>query len=89
LSNELHTQFEQQLQELQLARETISYYENTALKNATIISDNANKNYAEGEISYIEYLQGYQTVLEINSNYLLSIYNHNQAVINLQYLLNQ
>jgi cobalt-zinc-cadmium resistance protein CzcA len=82
-------QFEQQLQELQLARETISYYENTALKNATIISDNANKNYAEGEISYIEYLQGYQTVLEINSNYLLSIYNHNQAVINLQYLLNQ
>jgi cobalt-zinc-cadmium resistance protein CzcA len=89
LSNELHMQFEQQLQELQLARETISYYENTALKNATIISDNANKNYAEGEISYIEYLQGYQTVLEINSNYLLSIYNHNQAVINLQYLLNQ
>ena len=89
LSNELHMQFEQQLQELQLARETISYYEKTALKNAAIISDNANKNYAEGEISYIEYLQGYQTVLEINSNYLLSIYNHNQAVINLQYLLNQ
>jgi cobalt-zinc-cadmium resistance protein CzcA len=82
-------QFEQQLQELQLARETISYYEKTALKNAAIISDNANKNYAEGEISYIEYLQGNQTVLEINSNYLLSIYNHNQAVINLQYLLNQ
>ena len=89
LSNELHMQFEQQLQELQLARETILYYENTALKNAAIISNNANKNYAGGEISYIEYLQGNQTVLEINSNYLLSIYNHNQAVINLHYLLNQ
>jgi cobalt-zinc-cadmium resistance protein CzcA len=89
LSNELHLQFEQQLQELQLARETILYYENTGLKNAEIISDNATKNYTGGEITYIEFLQGNQTVLEIKSNYLMSIYNHNQAVINLQYLLNQ
>jgi len=74
---------------LKVAQEMIAYYEKSALTNADFIAGNAVKNYQNGEISYIEFLQANQTVLEIRSKYLMAILNFNQAVINLQYLLNQ
>jgi cobalt-zinc-cadmium resistance protein CzcA len=89
VSNELYKQFQQQIEELKVAQEMIAYYEKAALINADFIAGNAVKNYQNGEISYLEFLQANQTVLEIRSKYLMAILNHNQAVINLQYLLNQ
>ncbi len=89
LSKELHKQFEQQIEELKVAQDLISYYEKSALPNVDVMASNAAKNYQGGEISYVEFLQANQTVLEIRSNYLNAIFSHNQAVINLQYLLNQ
>jgi len=67
----------------------ISYYKTSALPNAQTISINAGKGYESGEISYVEYLQANQTVLDIEMNYLRAIADFNQACVGLQYLLNQ
>jgi cobalt-zinc-cadmium resistance protein CzcA len=37
----------------------------------------------------VEYLQGIQTALDIDMNYLKAIADFNQAFVSLQYLLNQ
>lgn len=86
---QLASQFQQQLQQLASYQSLIDYYETIALPNAKVISTNAAKGYKNGDVSYVEYLQGMQTALEIQTNYLQAINSLNQAAINLQYLLNQ
>lgn len=81
--------FLQEIQQLNAAQTQLAYYQNSALPNANIIIKNASKAYANGDISYIEYLQGIQTARDIQRNYLAAILRHNQSVINLQFLLNQ
>ncbi|MFM2268225.1 MAG: hypothetical protein RL757_1666, partial [Bacteroidota bacterium] len=81
--------FSQEIQQLNATKTQLDYYEKSALPNAAIISKNASKAYLNGDISYIEYLQGTQTAKEIQRNYLDVILKHNQSVINLQFLLNQ
>lgn len=89
LHTQLRSQFEQQLEQLMTFQSLVEHYEITALPAAKTITTNAGKSYLNGEISYIEFIQGIQTSLDIQSNYLNAISNYNQAVINLQYLLNQ
>lgn len=81
--------FAQEIQQLNATKTQLDYYEKSALPNAAIINKNASKSYLNGDISYIEYLQGIQTAKEIQRNYLDVILKHNQSVINLQFLLNQ
>lgn len=88
LQTQLASQFQQQLQQLASFESLIGYYETTALPNAKVISTNATRGYQNGDVSYVEYLQGLQTALEIQTNYLQAINNFNQAAINLQYLSN-
>jgi cobalt-zinc-cadmium resistance protein CzcA len=54
-----------------------------------VIAANATKAYQNGDVSYMEYLQGLETALGIQTDYLQTIHDYNQAAINLQYLLNQ
>lgn len=81
--------FSQEIQQLNATQTQLAYYQNSALPNANIIVKNASKAYLNGDISYIEYLQGLQTARDIQRNYLEVILKHNQSVINLQFLLNQ
>jgi len=89
LQAQLKSQYEQQLEQLQTYQSLMDYYHNTALPNADIIVNNSTKAYQNGDISYVEYVQGLETALDISTNYINAINNYNQTVINLQYLVNQ
>lgn len=89
LQAQLQGEFQQQLEQLNTFESLVNYYKTTALPNADIIVNNSTKAYMNGDISYVEYMQGLATALDIRTNYINAVNNHNQAVINLQFLLNQ
>ena len=86
--SQLNGAYAQEIQQLTASKSLLDYYQNSAIPNARIIAQNAAKAYFNGDISYIEYLQGIQTSREIQLNNLQAIYAYNQRVINLQFLLN-
>ncbi|MFN5444087.1 MAG: CusA/CzcA family heavy metal efflux RND transporter [Crocinitomicaceae bacterium] len=86
---QLQSKFQQEMEQLTTFQSLVEYYKNSALPSAKLISENASKSYKNGDISYIEFIQGIQTALDIQANYLNALSNYNQAVINLQFLLNQ
>lgn len=89
LKLEMQNQYQQQLEQLKTFESQLDYYKNTALENAMLISKNAGKAYQNGDISYFEYVQGLETSLAIRTNYINTVNNFNQTVINLQFLINQ
>lgn len=89
MQSQLINQHEQQLQQLHTFESLVTYYKQTALPNADLITKNAGKAYMNGDISYVEYVQGLETALGIRTNYINAVNNFNQTVINLQFLANQ
>lgn len=89
LKLELFNHYQQQIQQLNTFQSLVDYYKTTALANADLITKNAGKAYQNGDVSYVEYVQALETALTIRTNYINAIHNFNQAVINLQFLVNQ
>lgn len=89
----LHTQLtstvQQQLDIIQAQENVINYYQNSALKNASIIQDHANKQYNNGDISYVEYIQSMETAYTIKINYLEAVLQYNLSHNTLHYIINQ
>jgi cobalt-zinc-cadmium resistance protein CzcA len=80
---------EQFLNELLKQQSSLNYYEEKAIPQADIIIDNANKSFKNGAIDYIEFIQAMNQALEIKFDYIKTLNNYNQAIINLEYLINQ
>lgn len=85
----LRSSHQQYLNELLKQKSSLNYYEEKAVPQADIIIENANKSFTNGAIDYIEYIQAMNQALEIKFNYIKTLNNYNQAVINLEYLINQ
>jgi cobalt-zinc-cadmium resistance protein CzcA len=79
--------FAQALREVDKNIASITYYENSALKNADLILNQAGKAYKAGEIGYLEYLQALKNAIAIKTNYLSFLNQYNQSVIRLEFLL--
>jgi cobalt-zinc-cadmium resistance protein CzcA len=80
---------QQYINELLKQKSSLNYYEEKAIPQADIIIENANKSFKNGAIDYIEFVQAMNQALEIKFNYIKTLNNYNQAVINLEYLINQ
>jgi len=89
LQTQLQSQLQQQVKELEGYQSIMDYYTQTALPNAQTIVAKIAKGYQSGDIGYVEYLQGLQTALDIQKNYLQAVNNYNQASINTLYLTNK
>jgi cobalt-zinc-cadmium resistance protein CzcA len=89
LQQQLKSQYQQQIEQLNTYQSLLDYYKATALPNADIITKNATKAYLNGDIAYVEYVQGLETALNIRLNHINAINKFNETVINLQFLLNQ
>lgn len=89
LQTQLTTQYNQKIEQLRTFESLINYYTVTALPNANVIRNNSSKAYMNGDIAYVEYVQGLETALTIRINYINAINSYNQTVIDLQYLLNK
>ena len=76
------TQYEQDVKQY-------NYYKSNALPNAEEIVKSAQLGYRTGDISYVEYLYALQTATDIQLNYLQSIQQINQTVININSIINK
>ena len=83
----MQSQYSQYLQEYLQQKNNLEYYEKSALPNADFIIKQADKGFKNGEIGYVEYLQGIKSALTIKSNYLSSLNQYNQSIIQLEFLL--
>jgi cobalt-zinc-cadmium resistance protein CzcA len=66
-----------------------NYFKSTAIPNAEIIMHTAKVSFRSGDIGYIEYLQALQTATDVQLNYLQSINQINQSIINIHFLINK
>lgn len=65
------------------------HYNEKALPNADEIINTSRLGYRSGDISYVEYLYALQTAADIRLNYLESIHQLNQSIIDIYSLINQ
>ena len=89
VQTQLKNQYLQELQELLTLQSAVEFYETSVLPSAKNISKNASIAYEQGDISYVEYLQGIQTALESQISYVSVLNQYNQSVSAIQYLLNK
>ena len=84
---ELRGKYEQALQALLKYENSLQYYEEKALPQATLILESAQKAFEAGAIDYVEYFQNVQQALQIRLDYLSALEGYDKAVIDLEYLL--
>ena len=68
---------------------TVEYYESTALKNAEMIIQTANTQFANGEINYLDWVILTNNAITIRSQHLDALKNLNQSVIELNSLISK
>ena len=85
--NNLKTLFNQQLQGFQKFQDLLNYYESTGLKQSDEMLKISQIAYTKGEIGYVEYIQSITQAVSIKSEYLNSLNQYNQTIININYLI--
>ncbi|SMD31811.1 cobalt-zinc-cadmium resistance protein CzcA [Reichenbachiella faecimaris] len=88
-STVLKGQYDQQLQAVFKYRGSLNYYQEKAVPQAELIIQNAQKSFENGAIDYVEYFQSLNQGLQLKFNYLNTINEYNQAIIELEYLIGQ
>ncbi|MGI8635910.1 MAG: TolC family protein [Segetibacter sp.] len=69
------------LQQYYKHKSAVSYYEITALPQASLIIKNAEKGFRAGELTYVQYQQSLATALKIRTDYIESVYQYNQSTL--------
>ena len=69
-------------------QQRLQFYEQTGLPQAAVITRVATKAFKAGENGYAEYLLNLDRALRLRTDYLDALLQHNQTVIELDYLLN-
>ncbi|MGB1004306.1 MAG: CusA/CzcA family heavy metal efflux RND transporter, partial [Salibacteraceae bacterium] len=85
--NVLVGEYQQQLQEVIKYGNSLKFYQNTALNQADLIIESAQKSYVNGAIGYVEYFQGTTQGLGFKLDYLKTLNAYNKAVIKLEFLI--
>lgn len=85
----LQSEYNQQLQTIEKHKQTVNYYESTALKNALLITTTANQQLASGNINYLEWVQLMHQATTVKSDYVEAVKSLNDAIIELNYLINK
>ncbi|MBN8702628.1 MAG: CusA/CzcA family heavy metal efflux RND transporter [Bacteroidetes bacterium] len=81
------SEYNQAIEDFLKNKNTLYYYETSALSNANLIISQAGIGFANGDIGYIEYLQALKNALLIKGNYLQCLNQYNQSIITIEYLL--
>ncbi|REK51514.1 MAG: TolC family protein [Bacteroidetes bacterium] len=68
---------------------SLTYYENTGLKQADDLITSSNRMFSAGQSDYITYLRTLSDAYNIQIKYLETLRNFNQSIINLNYLIGQ
>ncbi len=68
---------------------TVDYYERTGLTNATLISETASKQFANGGINYLEWVMLTNQSITLKNEYLNAVNNLNESIIQLHYFISK
>ncbi len=82
----LEKQYQNALSKYQSNLEKLDYFEKTALPNAKIITETANKQFYNGDINYLDWVMLINQSINIKSNYIDTVINYNETIIELNYL---
>jgi len=82
----IQTEYEVTFNKYQTQRETVIYFEETALQNASTIAKTANQQFANGAINYLEWTMLINNAISIQSNYTDAVNDLNQTIIQLNFL---
>ncbi|MBI3717536.1 MAG: CusA/CzcA family heavy metal efflux RND transporter [Sphingobacteriales bacterium] len=85
----LNTAYLQAVQMAERSRESLIFYEKTGLKQANAIVQAATLAYRSGEIGFAELSQFLTQAIDIQRNYLDVLNEYNQAIIQVNYYINQ
>ncbi|MCW5908017.1 MAG: CusA/CzcA family heavy metal efflux RND transporter [Chitinophagales bacterium] len=80
----LNTAFDAAVANVKKYEQSLAYYESAVLNNANTIIETANKQFAAGEISYIEWTMLLNQSIGIKSEYTDLVYQYNQSVFELE-----
>jgi len=80
-------ELQQLIQEYNKHRSALDYYEKSALAQAELIIQNAEKAFKGGEIEYLQYLQSMSVSIKIKSDYMQELYMYNQAVLDIENII--
>jgi heavy metal efflux system protein len=69
--------------------QTVVYFETTALKNTELIVNTANRQFAGGSINYLDWVQLINQALSVKNDYIESVKNLNESIVQLNYFLNK
>ncbi|MFN7600997.1 MAG: CusA/CzcA family heavy metal efflux RND transporter [Bacteroidota bacterium] len=83
---QLNTEYARAQADFRQFRDNVTYFETVGLAEAAEILRNARESFRLGSITYYQYLQNLELSYTIRQNYLETLKNYNQAVINLIYL---
>ncbi|MDB4291838.1 CusA/CzcA family heavy metal efflux RND transporter [Maribacter sp.] len=87
VKNRAQTQFETLWETLQTEQINLESYKNNALPQAELLLKNSQRGFQEGEIGYIEYIQGLNRALTIQVKYLDFVNQYNQTLIKIEELI--
>jgi cobalt-zinc-cadmium resistance protein CzcA len=82
----LEKQFQNAFSIYQSNLEKLDYFEKTALPNANTITETANKQFYNGDINYLDWVMLINQSINIKNNYIDTVINHNETIIELNYL---
>ena len=77
---EMQNSYQAALQRYKKYDVTVYYFENTALKNADLITTTANKQFINGDINYLEWVLLITQAVSIQSDYIEVLKNRNESV---------
>lgn len=83
----MQTEFEILMRNYMVLNQNLELYETLSIQNALVIISTANSQFANGEISYLEWIILINNAIQIQSNYLDLINQWNQNIIQLEFLL--
>lgn len=82
----LSGQFQQAVQQYEKNRNSLDYYQTSALPNANLILRQSQIAFRGGEINYTEYLLGVRNAIGIKEGFLQTLNEYNQSIIYIEYL---
>jgi heavy metal efflux system protein len=65
----------------------LNSYERVSLRNAGLISQNANLLFQNGEIEYLEYIRSIGQAISIRLGYLDAVHEYNRVTLQMNYLI--
>ncbi len=69
--------------------QAVDYYEKTAVPNAAVIINTANKQFSGGEINYLDWVMLTNQATSIQNNYLDAVKMLNESIFSINYLLSK